>query len=71
MSIQGEQEKELFDLKRKVYQTYIIAFRRTRKSRLRAKLLNFLGIAIPLVGGGIIIVFYANKTVPDWVLLIF
>jgi mobilome CxxCx(11)CxxC protein len=70
MSIPEGRQAQLLDLKRKIYQTYIIVFKRTRKIRLRTKILNFLGVAIPLIGGGIIMAFYANQRVPETVLII-
>jgi mobilome CxxCx(11)CxxC protein len=70
MSDQQSQTYRLLTLNRRIYQTYYIASKRTRSVRLRTKILNFLGIAIPLVGGGIVTTFYANNKVPDVVLVI-
>jgi mobilome CxxCx(11)CxxC protein len=46
-------------------QTYIIMFNRTRKARARVKWLGFLGIAVPLILGGVVLTFYTQGKPPD------
>jgi mobilome CxxCx(11)CxxC protein len=62
------QKKRLREAKVRTYQTYLI-FRNVRFAQRGLKLLTFLGIAVPLLAGGVVLTFYSEKRPPTWILI--
>jgi len=63
------QEETIYQSLIRTYQTYWI-FRNRRREKRGLKLISFLGIAVPLLAGGIIRQFYLGKEPPSEFLLL-
>lgn len=63
------QRSRLREARVRTYQTYII-FRDGRLAKRGLKWLTFLGIAVPLLGGGVALIWYSDKKMPTALVLI-
>ena len=59
----NEQVRRLREARVRAYQTYII-FGKARLAKRGLKWLTFLGIAVPLLAGGIVLVLYSDRRPP-------
>jgi mobilome CxxCx(11)CxxC protein len=68
-SVLTGQKQRLRNARIRSYQTYII-FRHARLAKRGLKILNFLGIAIPLIAGGVVMSLYSDRKPPAIVVVV-